>query len=145
MKRQEDRQQRLVRLRSVEHRLAQARLAAATGELDTLVRLAERLDRLRADLVAAHGELAGHQLNAIGELGCRLETARDTLSRPIDEAGLARDLRHEQSRHAAAREDNTIRIVDRNDRARAADREMRRNASLPRSRPRLHLVEGDVE
>ena len=51
------RRKRIIRVRSVEHQMAEAHLARATGELASLVELSKRLETLRADLAVAQGKV----------------------------------------------------------------------------------------
>ena len=44
------RRKRIIRVRTVEHQMAEANLARANGELASLVELSKRLETLRADL-----------------------------------------------------------------------------------------------
>ena len=53
------RRKRIIRVRSVEHQMAEANLARAKGELASLVELAQRLETLRVDLAMAKGAVAG--------------------------------------------------------------------------------------
>ena len=70
------RRKRIIRVRSVEHQMAEANLARANGELANLVELARRLETLRVDLAMAKGAVAGGALNTIGELAMRLDIAQ---------------------------------------------------------------------
>src|SRR3546814_11232195 len=79
------RRKRIIRVRSVEHQLAEANLARANGELANLVELAKRLETLRVDLAMAKGAVAGRALNTIGELAMRLDMARSAESRVGEE------------------------------------------------------------
>ena len=65
------RRKRIIRVRTVEHQLAEANLARANGELASLVELAKRLETLRVDLAMAKGAVAGRALNSVGELAMR--------------------------------------------------------------------------
>ena len=56
------RRKRIIRVRSVEHQMAEAHLARATGELASLVELSKRLEGLRTDLAMAKGAVAGRAL-----------------------------------------------------------------------------------
>ncbi|MCO7083694.1 hypothetical protein, partial [Pseudomonas aeruginosa] len=85
------RRKRIIRVRTVEHQMAEADLARANGELASLVELAKRLETLRADLAVAKGAVAGRALNSIGELGMRLDVAKDNLVAPLSHASAHRD------------------------------------------------------
>ncbi|HRE36375.1 MAG TPA: hypothetical protein PK217_15025, partial [Sphingopyxis terrae] len=59
------RRKRIIRVRTVEHQMAEANLARANGELASLVELSRRLEALRADLAVARGVVAGRALNTV--------------------------------------------------------------------------------
>src|SRR3546814_12976491 len=80
------RRKRIIRVRSVEHQLAEANLARANGELANLVELAKRLAKLRVDMAMAKGAVAGRALNTIGELAMRLDLAKEKHSPPTHPA-----------------------------------------------------------
>src|SRR3546814_3900249 len=84
------RRKRIIRVRSVEHQMAEANLARANGELANLVELAKRLETLRVDLAMAKGAVAGRELNTIGELAMRLDMAKENLTAPLDRASAHR-------------------------------------------------------
>ncbi len=77
------RRKRIIRVRTVEHQMAEANLARANGELASLVELSRRLEALRADLAVARGVVAGRALNTVGELGMRLDMAKENLATPL--------------------------------------------------------------
>ena len=54
------RRKRIIRVRTVEHQMAEANLARANGELASLVELSRRLEALRAEVAAL--ELHGGML-----------------------------------------------------------------------------------
>ena len=85
------RRKRIIRVRSVEHQLAEANLARANGELANLVELAKRLETLRVDLAMAKGAVAGRALNSMGELAMRLDIAQESLTAPLSNASERRD------------------------------------------------------
>ena len=85
------RRKRIIRVRSVEHQMAEANLARANGELANLVELAKRLETLRVDLAMAKGAVAGRALNSVGELAMRLDIAQESLTAPLSNASERRD------------------------------------------------------
>ena len=84
------RRKRIIRVRNVEHQMAEANLARANGELASLVELAKRLETLRSDLAMAKGAVAGRALNTIGELGLRLDMAKENLAAPMVSRSISR-------------------------------------------------------
>src|SRR3546814_16960065 len=76
------RRKRIIRVRSVEHQLAEAKLARANGELANLVELAQRLETLRVDLALAKGAVAGRALNTSAQPAMRLVLPHASLTPP---------------------------------------------------------------
>src|SRR3546814_20003340 len=100
----------IIRVRSVEHQLAEANLARANGELANLVELAKRLETLRVDLAMAKGAVAGRALNTIGELAMRLDMAKENLSAPLDRANAHRDQMGVLAQRALVKEESALRL-----------------------------------
>jgi len=100
------RRKRIIRVRSVEHQLAEANLARANGELANLVELAKRLETLRVDLAMAKGAVAGRALNTIGELAMRLDLAQENLTAPLSNASARRDQMGALAQRALAKEES---------------------------------------
>ena len=92
------RRKRIIRVRTVEHQMAEANLARANGELASLVELSRRLEALRADLAVARGVVAGRALNTVGELGVRLDMAKENLATPLVNASARRNIVSASSR-----------------------------------------------
>jgi len=139
------RRKRIIRVRSVEHQLAEANLARANGELANLVELAKRLETLRGDLAMAKGAVAGRALNTIGELAMRLDIAQESLTAPLCNASARRDQMGALAQRAMAKEESAVRLYEQSRKSSEAEQERRSDANRPH-RPRvgmrLRLIEG---
>jgi hypothetical protein len=139
------RRKRIIRVRSVEHQLAEANLARANGELANLVELARRLETLRSDLAIAKGAVAGRALNTVGELAMRLDLAQENLTAPLSNASARRDQMGTLAQRAMAKEESAVRLYEKSRKSAEAEQERRSDANRPH-RPRvgmrLRLIEG---
>lgn len=140
------RRKRIIRVRTVEHQMAEANLARANGELASLVELSRRLETLRADLAMAKGAIAGRALNTIGELGMRLDMAKENLVAPLAGASIRRDEAGLIAQSAMAREESAVRLYERSRRSAEAEMERRTDANRPHRRRAmsLRLIDGDA-
>ena len=139
------RRKRIIRVRTVEHQMAEANLARANGELASLVELARRLETLRVDLAMAKGAVAGGALNTIGELAMRLDIAQENLTAPLVNASARRDHAGARAQSAMAKEESAVRLYERSRKSAEAEAERRRDANRPhraRGVMRLRLIEG---
>lgn len=138
------RRKRIIRVRTVEHQMAEANLARANGELASLVELAKRLETLRADLAVAKGAVAGRALNTIGELGMRLDVAKDNLVAPLSHASAHRDHMGALAQSAMVKEESATRLYERSRRSEAEEAERRSDANRPyrRRAMSLRLIDG---
>ena len=133
------RRKRIIRVRSVEHQMAEANLARATGELASLVELSKRLETLRADLAVAKGEVAGRALNTIGELGMRLDMAKENLVAPLVNASSRRDQAGVVAQSAMVKEESAVRLYERSRLSDAREQERRTDANRPHRRRAMSL------
>ncbi|MDR6833489.1 MULTISPECIES: hypothetical protein [unclassified Sphingopyxis] len=139
------RRKRIIRVRTVEHQMAEANLARANGELASLVELAKRLETLRVDLAMAKGAVAGRALNTIGELSMRLDIAQENLTAPLSNASARRDRAGALAQSAMVKEESAIRLYERSRKSAEAEAERRSDANRPhrtRGGMRLRLIEG---
>ncbi len=139
------RRKRIIRVRTVEHQMAEANLARANGELASLVELAKRLETLRVDLAMAKGAVAGGALNTIGELSMRLDIAQENLTAPLAGASARRDQAGVLAQSAMVKEESAIRLYERSRKSAEVEAERRRDANRPhraRGGMRLRLIEG---
>ena len=139
------RRKRIIRVRTVEHQMAEANLARANGELASLVELARRLETLRVDLAMAKGAVAGRALNTIGELAMRLDIAQESLTAPLAGASQRRDEMGARAQSAMAKEESAVRLYERSRKSAEAEQERRSDANRPhrpRAGMRLRLIEG---
>ena len=133
------RRKRIIRVRTVEHQMAEANLARATGELASLVELSKRLETLRADLAVAKGEVAGRALNTIGELGVRLDMAKENLVAPLVNASSRRDQAGVVAQSAMVKEESAVRLYERSRLSDAREQERRTDANRPHRRRAMSL------
>ena len=105
------RRERLLRLRTIEHRVATLKLASADATVANLARITTRLEKLRAGLGIDVGERAGMELNSIAEMTLRLESARIGMVAPLDDAQTRRSefLAHRIA--AQRREDGAAKLL----------------------------------
>ena len=75
------RRARLLRLRSIQHRIAVAKLARADANVSNLARIAQRIAGLKAGLGAGTGTTTGMSLMAMTEMAIRLDSARAGIDR----------------------------------------------------------------
>ncbi|PKP97864.1 MAG: hypothetical protein CVT74_12790 [Alphaproteobacteria bacterium HGW-Alphaproteobacteria-13] len=138
------RRKRIIRVRSVEHQMAEANLARANGELANLVELAQRLETLRVDLAMAKGAVAGRALNSIGELAMRLDMAKENLAAPLAGASERRDQMGAIAQSAMVKEESAVRLYEQSRRSAQAEMERRSDANRPHRRRAmsLRLVDG---
>lgn len=103
---------RVLRVRSVEHRAAAARQAAAERHIVELLGVASRLGDLRDSLRPELGPSDGQSLHAMAEMEGRLRRAAGALAQPISLA----EAHHEQASLARlvarTREDGAERLRD---------------------------------
>ena len=133
------RRKRIIRVRTVEHQMAEANLARATGELASLVELSKRLETLRADLAVAKGEVAGRALNTIGELGMRLDMAKENLVAPLVNASSRREQAGAMAQSAMVKEESAVRLYERSRLSDAREQERRTDANRPHRRRAMSL------
>jgi hypothetical protein len=139
------RRKRIIRVRSVEHQMAEANLARATSELANLVELGKRLETLRTDLAMAKGAVAGRALNTIGELGMRLDMAKENLVAPTAGASARRDQMGALAQRAMVKEESAVRLYERGRKSAEQEMERRADANRPfRGGMRLRLIDGGI-
>jgi hypothetical protein len=130
------RRQRILRLRGIEHRLAQLRLAGAEAKLRELEDVAERIAGLRLSTALPAGLVRGATLNASGEFGQRLERAGMDIAAPTAQAKEQRDAAEAARITAWQGEEKSARLHIRAAATEAKAAEQRFIASLPwRKRP----------
>lgn len=129
------RRARILRLRSIEHRIASAKLARAEATLANLTRITGRIDALRAGLGARIGGSRGMDLKAMAEMAARLDSAQRSMIAPTDEAE-ARHAEYSALRTAARqKEDSAAKLHDKAASTEAAARILRADANRPYRKP----------
>ena len=128
------RYQRVLRVRAVEHRIAQQRLADADRRLQTLNQIADRIDALRTQASAGAGIVDGQVLKSLGEMTARLERAGADLVRPMAAAFDHHSMMDSKRGAAWAREESAIRLLQRSVEDELAQSERRADANRPARR-----------
>ncbi len=128
--------QRIMRIRAVEHRAAQLRLAEADGRLGALKQVTQRIDDLRAEVFVSAGPTDGLTLKSLGEMALRLDAARADMTVPVAAADAHRDEMALRRRAAWGREEGASRLFARSSEAEAAYAERRADANRPGKHPR---------
>lgn len=128
------RYQRVLRVRAVEHRIAQQRLADADRRLQTLNQIADRIDALRTQASAGAGIVDGQVLKSLGEMAGRLERAGTDLTTPIAAAFDHHSMMDSKRGAAWAREESAIRLLQRSVEDELAQSERRADANRPARR-----------
>jgi hypothetical protein len=128
------RYQRVLRVRAVQHRIAQQRLVDADRRLQALKNIADRIDALRAQASAGAGIADGQVLKSLGEMAMRLENARADLATPMASALDYQNLMDSKRGAAWAREESAIRLLQRSVEDELVVRERRADANRPARR-----------
>ena len=103
---------RIVGVRSVEHRVAAARMIAAERRVGELLGVARRIGDLRTSLRPELGTTNGQILQATADMQRRLERAEGDLEHPIRQAAAKRDLATAERMVARTKEDGASRLRD---------------------------------
>lgn len=128
-----ERRARILRLRTIEHRVAAVRLAQADAAHASVVQVAQRVAALRDQVNVNEGLQNGSDLHSMAELAERLDRARTGLDRSLAEAAEVRDARDAERIAARLKEDRTGRVHAEAMRREAAERELRAaSARAPR-------------
>jgi hypothetical protein len=134
---------RIARVRRLQYGLAAATAAKASAHVRMLEGNDARLGQMRRGMEAEPGLTSGAALAARGELGSRLETARQGLSLTINGARAAAALR-EKARLGARRDQESAEKLERKAVTAARRSADARIAAGFRPRPRTR-TEGEIE
>jgi hypothetical protein len=134
-----DRRDRLLRLRTIEHRIATAKLATADAAVANLNRIDERLMTLRAGLGTMLGETRGAALNIMAEMSQRLDTARAGIAAPMTDADARRADMHSRRIKARQKEDSAEKLHGKALRIEVSESLRRADANHPYRKRQLHL------
>ena len=122
---------RILRVRSIEHRVAASRQAVAERRVVELLGVARRLGDLRESLRPVPGPVSGQALHAMSEMEDRLRRAAGDLAQPISLA----EAHHEQASiariWARTREDGAERLRDKAEAKEVGARTLREDANRP--------------
>ncbi|MEP6784285.1 MAG: hypothetical protein ABI898_00930 [Sphingomonadales bacterium] len=119
------RRARILRLRTMEHRVAAVRLAQADAAHSAVELVALRVAALRDQVNVAEGLQSGSDLQSMGELVERLDRARMGLDHSLAQAADVRDARDAERIAARLKEDRTGRVHAEATRREATERELR--------------------
>jgi hypothetical protein len=133
------RRARLVRLRTIEHSIAKAKLARADATLANLERIAERIASLKSGLGAGEGSTNGMALKAIAEMSIRLDAAHNGMIAPIEEAEARRAEFNALRITAQQKEDSAEKLHVKAATFEAAARDLRADANRPHRKRNTHL------
>jgi len=128
------RRARLLRLRTIEHRVAAVRLVAADSAHAAVANVTDRVTQLREGIMVPTGAYSGCDLQSFSELSERLDRARIGLEQSLLEARHIRDARDAERIAAHVAEERTGRVHADASRREAAERDLRIAAARP---PRL--------
>jgi hypothetical protein len=138
------RRARLLRLRTIEHRIAKAKLARADAALANLSRIARRIAALKDGLGTGLGETRGMDLRAMAEMSARLDSAQIGMTAPIDEAEARRAEFNALRIAAQHKEDSAEKLHSKAATSEAAARTLRADANRPH-RKRTSFLETFLE
>lgn len=86
MKSPTERRARILRIRTIQRRHAEIKLAAVDSEVRQVSELAHRIDNLRVNTGAAAGGCCGADLQAVGQMVARLDEAKRSIAAPLHSA-----------------------------------------------------------
>jgi hypothetical protein len=135
------RRARLLRLRTIEHRVAAVRLVAADSAHAAVASVSDRVQQLRDGITVPMGQVSGRDLQSLTELCERLDRARIGLQQSLDDARQTRDARDAERIAAHVAEERTGRVHADASRREAIERDLRSAASRP---PRLKNTGGRI-
>jgi hypothetical protein len=122
---------RLLRLRTIEHRIAQAKLARADAALLNLERISGRIAALKNGLGAGEGRTSGMALKAMTEMATRLDAAHCGMIAPIGEAQARRAEFYALRITAQQKEESAAKLHVKAATSEAAMRTLRADANRP--------------
>jgi hypothetical protein len=129
MTRAHDRRRRIVRVRSVEHRIAQQELAHARRGARQIESVIERIEMLARDNIVATGDTDGASLAAISEMSMRLAYAHASTAGPLDHALQHVSVRQSNTIEANVKAENAKRLLEKAMQQNSANVEARENAA----------------
>ena len=135
------RYQRVLRVRAVEHRIAQQQLADADRRLQSLKQIADRIDALRTQASVGTGTVDGQLLKSLGEMAARLERAGADLAMPMAAAFDHHSVMDSKRGAAWAREESAIRLLQRSVEDELAQSERRADANRPARRDAVSMAQ----
>lgn len=132
------RRQRIVRIRAVEHRIAQQMLAQAQREVAQIRSIRERITTLTCSNAFEAEESCGIALAVIAETQSRLARASQSTIAPLNQALAQVSHRQANSAHAEMREQSARRIFEK------SEAEHNRNAERRASAARCYRTDVDA-
>lgn len=116
MTRNLDRRARIVRIRTVESRIAQMELAQAKGSANQIRSIVDRIVALNTENVATSGATDGMSLAALSETRARLDTALKATAAPLEFAIQRVQRQQKNSIHFEMREQGARRLLEKAER-----------------------------
>jgi hypothetical protein len=107
-----DRRNRILKIRSIERRIAETQLAQSETEVRHLSGLAERITTLRHATSVERGSHCGADLRANCEMGARLDTAQRSMAAPFASTVEHRDRLREKFITAKRRETGIEKLTE---------------------------------
>lgn len=127
---------RILRVRTVEQRLAQMELAQAQRSAQQICSIVDRIDALGRENGIGSGLADGRTLAAKSEMKMRLEQARQLTAEPMENAQRQVDHRQLQSNRAQQKVDGANRLLEKSERKNAASAMQRADATRCSWNPR---------
>lgn len=122
---------RLLRLRTIEHRVAAMRLVAADSAHAAVANVSDRVTQLREGIMVPTGAFSGRDLQGLSELSDRLDQARVGLQQSLAQARQTLEARDAERIAAHVAEERTERVHADASRREAIERDLRIAAARP--------------
>ncbi len=140
MKSLSTRRLRILRLRQIEHRIANIRLARADSALNSLVQLTDRISLLKSDNAPTSGTTNGATLRSQSEITTRLDAVAANMAQPIRQAEAQKADVNASRLIARRKEESASKLYDAASANEAAALVMREDTNRP-FRPRTKKLE----
>jgi hypothetical protein len=141
MSRSRFRRERIVRVRTVEYRIAQLKLAQARKEVQHIESIAERIEALARENTLGEGGIDGASLAGISELSMRLAHAHRSTSGPLEQALRHFAVRQTENNQANRKAESASKFLAKTMQQKSVDADARDSAA----RCFRTMAEGDEE
>lgn len=129
MTRADDRRRRIVRIRTIEHRISHQELAHARQGARQIEAVIERIEMLARDNIVATRDTDGASLAAISEMSMRLAHARASAKVPLEQALQRVSMQQSKNIEANVKAESAKRLLEKTMRQDSASLEARNNAA----------------